>query len=47
MLKTKIQPRLAQPTHNTNTHRMQVHESVLCSVGLGVHYFVLGAGSEN
>jgi hypothetical protein len=41
----KISTSLQRVTHNTNTHRIQVHESVLCLVGLGVHFFLLGAGS--
>jgi hypothetical protein len=35
----KISTRLQRVTHNINTHRIQVHESVLCLVGLGVHFF--------
>lgn len=35
----KIKTHLQRVTHNINTHGMQVHESVLCSVGLGVHSF--------
>jgi hypothetical protein len=42
----KIKPRLQRGTHNINAHRIQVHESVLCLVGLGAHSFLLGAGSE-
>jgi hypothetical protein len=43
----KIKHLLQRVTRNINTHRIQVHGSVLCSVFLGVHSFPLGAGSEN
>jgi hypothetical protein len=42
----KTKTRLWRVTHNINTHRIQVHESVLCSVGFDVQSILLGAGQQ-